>query len=206
MSDFIKGRRRLGTLVAGAGLAAALAPFAGCAPLVLGGAIVGTGLVVSDRRTAGTQLEDEAIELKAVSRARDLLGERGHVNATSYNRMLLLTGEVASDADRTRLEAAAASIDNVRSIVNELAVMGASSMTARSNDAVLTSKVKARLVDAGDVHANLVKVVTERSVVYLMGLLTEREAARAAEVARSVAGVAKVVRVVEVISPEAAAR
>lgn len=171
----------------------------GCAAVLVGGA-VGTALVVSDRRTTGVQFEDQAIELKALTRIRESVGERGHVNATSYNRVVLLTGEVASEADRTAIEQAVARIENVRSTVNELAVMGASSMTARSNDTILTSKVKASYLDAKDLHANTIKVVTERATVYLMGRVTEREATRAADLARGVSGVQKVVRVFEILS------
>ena len=171
----------------------------GCAAVVVGGA-VGTALMVTDRRTSGTQIEDQAIELKALTRIRDTVGDRGHVNATSYNRMVLLTGEVASEADRTALEQAITRIENVRSTVNELAVMGSSSLTARSNDTILTSKVKASFIDAKDLHANVVKVVTERATVYLMGRVTEREATRAAELARGVSGVQKVVRVFDILS------
>ena len=157
-------------------------------------------MVVSDRRTSGTQIEDQAIELKALTRIRETVGDRGHINVTSYNRMVLLTGEVASDTDRTALEQAIARIENVRSIVNELAVMGSSSLTARSNDTILTSKVKATYVDAKDLQANVVKVVTERATVYLMGRVTEREATRAAELARGVSGVQKVVRVFDILT------
>jgi osmotically-inducible protein OsmY len=185
-------------LRAGAALLAAAA-LSGCAALLVGGAL-GTALVVTDRRTAGTQLEDQNIELKSLTRIREAVGERGHVSATSYNRQVLLTGEVASEADRTAIEQSIGRIEGVRSIVNELAVMGASSMTARSNDTILTSKVKASFIDAKDLHASAVKVVTERGVVYLMGRVTEREATRASDIARGVAGVQKVVRVFEVVS------
>ena len=185
-------------LRAGAALLAAAA-LSGCAALLVGGA-VGTALVVTDRRTAGTQLEDQNIELKSLTRIRETVGERGHSSATSYNRQVLLTGEVASEADRTAVEQSIGRIEGVRSIVNELAVMGVSSMTARSNDTILTSKVKASFIDAKDLHASAVKVVTERGVVYLMGRVTEREAARASDIARGVAGVQKVVRVFEVVS------
>lgn len=171
----------------------------GCAAVVVGGA-VGTALVATDRRTSGTQLEDQAIELKAVNRIRDAVGERGHVNAVSYSRTVLLTGEVASEADRSAIEQTVAKIENVRSTVNELAVMGSSSLTARSNDTILTSKVKASFVDAKDLQVNSIKVVTERATVYLMGRVTEREATRASEVARGVSGVQKVVRVFEILT------
>lgn len=179
---------------------AASSLFSACAPLLVGGAVVGTTLVVADRRTSGTQVEDQGIELKTLSRVREAIGDRGHVNATSYNRMLLLTGEVASEADKAAVEQNVARIENVRSIVNELGVMGATSLTSRSNDTILTSKVKASFVDAKDVQANAFKVVTERGVVYLMGRVTEREATRASEIARGVGGVQKVVRVFEVVS------
>ncbi len=182
-----------------AGLAAATLMSA-CAPLLLGGAVVGTTMVVSDRRTSGTQLEDQANELKANTRVREAVGERGHVNATSYNRVVLLTGEVAAESDKVAVEQAVAKIEGVRSVVNELAVMGSSSLANRSNDAVLTSKVKASFIDAKDVFANAIKVTTERSTVYLMGRVTEREANRASDIARGVPGVQKVVKVFEVIT------
>lgn len=173
---------------------------AGCAPLVVGGAMVGSAMVVTDRRTAGTQLEDQNIELKAAARIRSAVGERGHVNITSYNRAVLLTGEAATDADRSAIEQAVRSVENVRSVVNETAVMGNASMTSRSNDTLVTTRVKAALVDAKDLQAAAVKVVTERGTVFLMGRVTEREAARATEVSRGVQGVLKVVRVFELMS------
>ena len=179
--------------------ALAAASLGGCAALVVGGA-VGTAFVAADRRTTGVQLEDQAIELKSTNRINEAIGDRGHISATSYNRMLLLTGEVASEADRTAVEQAVSRIENVRSTLNELAVMGSSSLTARSNDTVLTSKVKASYLDAKDLHANTIKVVTERGTVFLMGRVTEREAARATELARGVSGVQKVVRAFEILS------
>jgi osmotically-inducible protein OsmY len=179
--------------------ALAVATLSGCAALVVGGA-VGAAAVVTDRRTAGTQLEDQNIELKALTRIRESVGERGHINVTSYNRQVLVTGEAASEADRSAVEQAIGRIEGVRTVVNELAVMGASSMTARSNDTILTSKVKASYIDAKDLHATAVKVVTERGVVYLMGRVTEREANRATDIARGVSGVQKVVKVFEMLS------
>ena len=176
---------------------AALLP--ACAPLVLGGAMVGGSLMAIDRRTSGAQVEDQAIELKSLSRISDL-ATLGHVSITSYNRMVLITGEVPTEADRTRVEEAMQKVENVRSVVNELAVMGNSSLGARSIDSILSAKVKATLVDAKDMQAQAVKVVTERGSVYLMGRVTEREAGRATDLARSVSGVLKVVRVFEVIS------
>jgi osmotically-inducible protein OsmY len=184
-------------------MAAALACttlMSGCAPLIVGGAVAGTALMAIDRRTSGTQVEDQAIELKAVTRVREAVGDRGHVNITSYNKLVLITGEVPSEADKAAVEQAMARVENVRSIVNELAVMGTTSLTSRSNDTFLTSKVKASFVDAKDLQANVFKVVTERGTVYLMGRVTEREANRAADVTRGVSGVQKVVRVFEVIT------
>lgn len=186
-----------------AALAAALAAstlLGACAPLIVGGAVVGGALMVTDRRTSGTQVEDQSIELKALTRVRETIGDRGHVNTTSYNRLVLLTGEVGSEADKAAIEQSIARIEGVRSVVNELGVMGNSSVTSRSNDTILTSKVKASFVDAKDVFANAFKVVTERGTVYLMGRVTEREANRASDIARGVAGVQKVVRVLEVIT------
>lgn len=185
--------RWIAALVLGTGV------LAGCAPLVLGGAVVG-GMMATDRRTSGAQVEDQGIELKAANRLGATLGERAHVNATSYNRTVLLTGEVANDADRATAEQIASQIENVRATVNELVVAPLAPLSARSNDVVLTSKVKASFIDAADVQANAVKVVTERGTVYLLGRVTEREAKRATEIARSVPGVRKVVRVFELVS------
>jgi osmotically-inducible protein OsmY len=183
-------------------LASALAAttlMSGCA-LLVGGAIVGSSMVAVDRRTSGTQLEDQSIELKGVKRAGELLGDRGHINVTSYSRLVLVTGEVPTEADKAAVEQAVARIENVRSVVNELVITLPSSIGNRSNDTLITSKVKASLVDAKDVQVNAYKVVTERSVVYLMGRVTEREANRAADISRGVSGVRKVVKVFDVIS------
>ncbi|MEW6705344.1 MAG: BON domain-containing protein [Pseudomonadota bacterium] len=172
----------------------------GCAPLLVGGAAVGSALMVTDRRTSGTQIDDQGIEIKAANRVREAIGDRGHVNVTSYNRLVLLTGEVPNEADRAAAEQAVQRVEGVRSTVNELAVAGNASLTSRSNDTLLTSKVKATYVDAKDLQANAVKVVTERGIVYLMGIVTEREATRAADLAAGISGVHKVVRVFEVVS------
>lgn len=185
--------------------AAAITALPGCAPLILGGAMVGSVLVATDRRTTGAQVEDQGIEIKAVNVVKDL-ATLGHVNVTSYNRMVLLTGEVPDEAQRGRIEQALAKIENVKSVVNELAVSGNSSSTSRANDLLLGTKVKASFVDAKDVFSNAVKVIVERGNVYLMGRVTEREAVRAAELASRVPGVAKVVRVFELISEEELAR
>lgn len=173
-----------------------------CAPVVLGTAAVGSVLVATDRRTSGIQLEDEGIELRANARLREALGDKHHINVTSYNRQVLLTGEVAAAADRQRAEQVVARVENVRSVVNELVATPNSSLSQRSNDAIITGKVKASMVDAKDMQANAFKVVTERAVVYLMGRVTQREANRATEVARGVSGVSKVVRVFEYITED----
>jgi osmotically-inducible protein OsmY len=186
-----------------AALATALAAatlLGACAPLVVGGAMVGTSMMALDRRTSGTQVEDQTIELKGSTRVRETIGDRGHAIVTSYNRLVLLTGEVPTDADRAAVEQAVARLDNVRSVVNELAVMPPSSLSSRSNDTILTSKVKASFVDAKDLQSSAFKVVTERGVVYLMGLVTEREATRATDITRGVGGVQKVVRVFDVVT------
>ena len=177
-------------------LAAALG---GCAPLLLGGAMMGSGLVITDRRTAGIQVEDRSIEFKAAARVREL-ATLGRVEVTSYNRIVLLTGEVPAAADSAAAGRAVAAVENVRSVVNELALGDKPSIGARSNDAVLGGKVKATLVDAKDVQANAFKVVADRGVVYLMGRVTEREAQRGTDIARSVSGVQRVVRVFEILT------
>ena len=191
--------RRL-TLLA-ALLASALLATA-CAPLVLGGAMVGGALVATDRRTSGMQLEDESIELKVGQNMRHHLPDRAHVNANSYNRMVLLTGEVANDADKAKAEAVVSKIENVRGVINELEVTFTSSMTSRASDSLLGTKVKARLVESKDLLANAFNIVVERGNVYLMGRVTEREANRAAEITSAVSGVKKVVKMFELISEE----
>lgn len=175
------------------------ASLAGCVPLVLGGA-VGGAFVATDRRTSGTQLEDQGLEIKAASRVRDTLGERGHVNVNAYNRTILLTGEVPNEADKVAVEQAVRRIENTEAVVNELSVSLNSSLSSRANDVLLAGKVKATLVDARDLMANAFTVVVERGEVYLMGLVTEREANRAAELTASIKGVRRVVKVFKVIS------
>ncbi|MGQ9724949.1 MAG: BON domain-containing protein [Tepidimonas sp.] len=191
-----------------AALAAAslLMPLSGCTPLVAGAAFGGTVLVATDRRTSGAQLEDQSIELKAAGRLREQLGDRARVSVTSFNRRVLLTGEVASEADRQTVLRIVQGVENVVGLVDELAVMGSPSLTARSADALVTARVKAALLDAKDVSANAFKVVTERGTVYLMGLVTQREADRATAITRTVPGVQRVVRVFEFISEADLAR
>ncbi len=177
------------------------AALSACAPMVVGGALMGS-LVATDRRTPGAQLEDEGIELRAASRIRDNLVDRVHISVTSYNRQVLLTGEVPSAQDRVLVEQIVAKVENVRSIVNELAVLGNSGLTQRGSDALVTTRVRAGLVDARDLFANSFKVVTERGTTYLMGRVTQREANRATEVVRNTPGVQKVVRLLEIISED----
>lgn len=181
--------------------ASAVATLGGCAPLVIGGAVMGS-LMAVDRRTSGTQIEDEGIELRSASRIRENLGDRVHVNITSYNRQVLLTGEVPSAQDKELVQRVVSTVPSVRAVVNELEVLGTASMTQRTSDSLITGKVKAGLIDTRDLHASAFKVVTERATVYLMGRVTQREADRATSVARSTGGVQKVVRVLEIISEE----
>jgi len=178
------------------------ASLSACVPLVMGGAFVGSAMVATDRRTSGAQLEDEGIELRANNRIGQALSEQAHINVTSYNRQVLLTGEVPTAADKQKLDDLVLKVDNVRSVVNEVAVLGTTSLSQRSSDTLVTGKVKAALVDARDLQSNVFKVVTERGVVYLMGRVSQREADRATELARNVSGVQKVVRVFEVLSED----
>jgi osmotically-inducible protein OsmY len=172
----------------------------GCAAMVAGAMVQGSAMAV-DRRSTGAQVDDQTIDLRAVSAVDAAVGERGHVTATSYNRMVLLTGEVPTEADRAKVEAAVAKVENVRAVLNELAVMPSSSMSDRSNDTIITGKVKAAIFDAKDLQVASIKVVTERGVVYLLGRVTEAEATSAANVARGIGGVKKVVKVFEIITP-----
>ena len=177
-----------------------------CIPLVVGGAVIGGTLVASDRRTSGAQLEDEGIELRSNSRIRSNVGDRVHINVNSYNRQVLLTGEVPNAQEKLLVEQIVAKVENVTSVVNELTVMGNSTLTQRSSDVLVTGRVRAMLVDAKDLFANSFKVVTERGTTYLMGRVTQREADRGTAVARGTPGVQKVVRIFEIISEEELAR
>lgn len=178
-----------------------------CVPLVVGGGMVAGTLVAVDRRTAGTVVEDESIEVKAANRIRDTLGDKARINVTSYNRQVLLTGEVGNETDKQALGRLVESVDNVRAVVNETMVAPfTATLSQRSGDTFITGKVRASLLDAKDLQASAFKVVTENKVVYLMGIVTPREAKRAAEIARGVNDVTKVVRVFEVISEDELAR
>ena len=202
MNTSSSARRPLvATVLAGALVAATLGAMQGCIALLGAGAVAG-GLSLNDRRTGGTQVEDQAIELKSGGRIREAIGDKGHINVTSYNRIALVTGEVPSDADKAAVEKAVAGIEGVTNVVNELEVGANSTISTRSSDTVITTRVKGGLVDAKDVQASAIKVVTERGNVYLMGRVSEREATRAADIARSQPSVMKVVRVFEILTEE----
>lgn len=179
-------------------LAATLPALQGCFPLVAGGIAAGA-LAIDDRRTLATQAEDKTIFAKAETRIIERLGNQVHVNITSFNRRVLLTGEVPDERTRTEAERIAGGVENVAIVVNELQIAGISSLTARTNDAIITSKVKGNFVDEREVQANAFKVVTEASVVYLMGLVTRAEGDRAAAVAARTSGVKQVVKVFDYV-------
>ena len=176
-----------------------------CAPLVVGG-MVGSAMVATDRRTSGTLLEDQGIELKAGKRIADKLGDRVHVNVNSYNRVVLLTGEARNEEDKAEAERLVVEVENVARVVNEIQVGFISSLSSRSSDVLLAGKIKASLVDARDLVSNAFYVVVERGEVFMMGRVSEREAHRATEITRGVSGVKKVVRLFEIISEEELAR
>jgi osmotically-inducible protein OsmY len=185
----------------GAATLALVMSLGACAPLMVGG-MVGGAMVASDRRTSGIQLEDESIELRSANRIREMLGSRVHINVTSYNRQVLLTGEVPAQKDKDYANQLVSQVDNVRSVVNELVIAPTSSISDRSMDTLISGKVKASMVDSKDIFANAFKVVTERGTVYLMGRVTQREAQRASDLARQVAGVKKVVRIFDILTEE----
>lgn len=172
---------------------------AGCAETIILGAGA-AALMAGDRRPTETYLADEGIEIRAANRIAERFGDKAHVNVTSYNRSVLLTGEVPDAAARAEAEKIAAGVPNVKAISNELEIAGVSSLSVRSNDSFITSKVKGRFLDANKFSVNHVKVVTENGVVYLLGMVAQREADAAVEVARTTGGVKKVVRVFEIVS------
>lgn len=189
----------LGILLAGSAF------LSGCAPLLVG-SVVTAGVVATDRRTSGTQVEDQAIELKAANAYREHITEGYHISTNSYNRHVLLTGEVPTPQDRTRAQEVARQIENVRSVRNELVVGPSSTLSQRSNDLLTSSKVRSRIIGTENLPSNSLRIHTERGVVYLRGLVTRREAALSTEVARTTSGVQKVVQYFEFISEEEAAR
>jgi osmotically-inducible protein OsmY len=181
--------------------AALLTTLSGCVGVMVGGAVMGAAATV-DRRTLGAQTEDKAIAVKAEVRVPKVAGEYGHVNTASFNRKVLLTGEVADAATKAAVEREVRAIEGVQDVINELEISGPSSYTARSSDALVTTKVKASLVDMKTISATSFKVVTERGTVYLMGRVTKREGQIAADVARGVSGVQKVVKIFEYITED----
>jgi len=185
----------LSTLVMCLGLASC------AAPLMFGG-VIGGAMVASDRRTTGIQVEDETIEQRSATAIRENFGSKEHINITSYNRQVLITGEVTNDTARRQVESLIGRVENVRAVVNELTIGAASSTSDRASDVLLVAKVKAAMVDTEDVFANVFKVVGERGTIYLMGRVTQREAKRATDVVRGVSGVKRVVRVFEYITED----
>jgi osmotically-inducible protein OsmY len=181
---------------------ALLAGLSACAPLVVGGAAAGAGMVATDRRTSGAQLDDETIELRAAARIREIASDNMNVSVTSFNRQVLLTGSVGSEANKVKAEDVARRVENVRGVFNELTVGSPTTFSERSSDTYITGKVKAALLDRNDIFANLFKVVTERGVVYLMGIVTRTEVDRATEAVRGVSGVRKIVRAVEIVTEQ----
>ena len=185
---------------------ATLAPMlSGCFPAAVVGISAGA-LMVADRRISETYLADEAIEVRARNRINEYFGSATHVNVTSYNRGVLLSGECLSQEDKARIEQIVTGVPNVRVVYNQLLIAQASTLSGRSTDAFITSKVKARFVDTGNFSANHVKVVTEWGTVFLLGLVTQKEADAAVEIARTTSGVQKVVRLFEIITQEEADR
>jgi osmotically-inducible protein OsmY len=181
--------------------AALLTSLSGCVEMMVGGAVM-SAVATSDRRTLGAQTEDKTITVKAELRVPKIAGSDAHVNIASFNRKVLLTGEVRDDAAKGIVEREVRSIDGVQSIANELEIAGTSSYTSRSSDALITTKVKASLVDMKTVSAGSFKVVTERGTVFLMGRVTQREGQVAADVARGVSGVQRVVKIFEYLSED----
>jgi osmotically-inducible protein OsmY len=185
-------------LLPGVLLAAAL--LQGCGPLALFGA--GAAVVsFEDRRTTGSQIEDRGIELRTSNRVDDQYGDKVHLNVTSYNRYVLLTGEVPDEATRAEIEKIARGVPNVLGVTNDLQIAGRSSATSRSNDTLITTNVKTRFLNSDKFNGIHVKVVTEAAVVYLLGVVTEQEATDAVELARTTGGVRKVVKMFEYCKP-----
>ena len=186
---------RIATACAAVTLAAMLSA---CVPAVIAVGVGGAAMVATDRRTAGAQVDDEAIELKIGDRVRTLYGDRVHVNVTSFNGTVLLTGEVPDIAASAGIDTAAKGIEKVRSVHNEMVVATPNSnLSARTNDSFITTKVKGRFLEANKFPPNAVKVVSERAVVYLMGIVSKQEGQTAGEIAASTEGVARVVKVFE---------
>jgi osmotically-inducible protein OsmY len=174
--------------------AVALATLAGCVPVLIAGAAGGAAMVATDRRSAGAQVDDESIELKVITQGTNDFGDRIHLNVTSYNGFVLLTGEVPDQGTWASVGAMVKNTEKVRGVHNELVVAPLSDYSARSNDTYITSKVKSRMIEANKFPPNAVKVVTERGVVYLLGIVSKQEGDAAAEIAATTAGVVRVVK------------
>lgn len=168
----------------------------GCFPVVAAGAGAGA-LMANDRRTSGAYIEDEAIEDKAVNLLGKQYKDKVHVNVTSFNRNVLVSGEVPNGATKTEIERLIASIQNVRNVNNELVVAGLSGLTSRGSDSLITSSVKLRFMNNKRFNADHIKVVTENGTVYLMGIVKRDEAAAATEIASTTSGVQRVVKLFE---------
>jgi osmotically-inducible protein OsmY len=184
-----------------AALTVAISSLQGCVPVVAAGAVGAGALMAEDRRSSGTYLDDQSIEVKVGNRVASAVPKDAHINTTSYNRIVLLTGEVPDDKARTEAARVAAEVEGVRQVVNELVVADATSLSSRSVDTYITSAVKTRFIEARKFHANHVKVVTENRVVFLMGLVSSAEAADAAAIAARTSDVKKVVQVFEPFTP-----
>lgn len=178
-----------------------LASLSGCFPLIAGGVAMGAA-ATSDRRTLGAQTEDKSITVKAEVRLGKLGGDNGHINIASFNRKVLLTGEVPDQSTKAQAEREVRAIEGVQGVFNELEIAGPASYTSRSSDALVTTKVKASLVEMKTISAQSFKVVTENGTVYLMGRVTQREGDVATDVTKSVAGVQRVVKLFEYITEE----
>ena len=191
--------------VVGAAAVAALVVSVGtaCAPLVVGAIAAGTAYVVTDRRTTGSQVDDQAIQLRLADELRAVFANQPvHINVNSFDRKVLLTGEVPDEAAKARAGSVAAASQNVRAVVNELAVMPPTSTSERTADTALSAKVRAALINTREVEVNSIKFVTERGIVYLMGYVTDKEGQIAAIVASKVAGVKQVVKVFDIATQE----
>jgi len=179
-----------------------LTALSGCGALVVGGAAATTAAVVTDRRTAGEQLDDKSIELKAGNEMRQLFGDKARVNATSYAGHVLLAGDVPTEQDKQKAQEAAQKVDKVTRVFNEIRVGDITPVSVRTNDTWITSKVTTTLINTKDVPTRTIVITTERGIVYLLGKVTQAEGERAAKAAAGVSGVNKVVKLFEIISPE----
>lgn len=191
----------MGSLAKAALCVSLLGALQGCVPLVVGGAAMSAAATM-DRRTLGAQTEDKAITVKAEVLVPKLVGDAGHVNIASYNRKVLLTGEVRDEAMKANVEREVRGVEGVQNVINELVIAGPSSYTSRSSDALITGNVKGSLIEMKTISATSFKVVTERGIVYLMGRVTQREGDLGAKIAQSVSGVQGVVKIFDYLTEE----